>query len=422
MNYMPSMRFHLSVHSLHKVHLDALDMLVKTYIKKWLNIPSRGVTDVGLFHPYLLNIKQPSTMYLEGHAGNHVSMKLKGDSVVNAALQSQVSREAQWSRKSSTVVACENMIVKCVDVDLFLIPTSENTFDVTSAIRKEMHKAKKAIRKTINQEIKEAWDNKVSKLLMQGEFTKLLIEEKESVTWQSIVRGLPRNILAFSMRLATDSLPSPSTLKRWGKRVLATCPLCSCPQGTLAHIINFCPVSLTQGRMTWRHESVLNHLVSQIKPVAPKGVEIYSDLAGQMCNNAVIPCDILVCNGYGSKPDLVVISRQSKQIALFELTCPLDRNLHKANSFKSNKYSSMQTDLEAKGWKVYLVAFEVSSRGQILKHTQTDIFHTLKHFKIKIHEQSKVIKSLSKISLLCTFSIFHAHQTKEWVNPAFIQP
>ena len=164
------------------------------------------------------------------------------------------------------------------------------------------------------------------------------------VTWQSIIRGLPRNILAFSMRLATDSLPSPSNLKRWGKRVLATCPLCSWPQGTLAHIINFCPVSLTQGRMTWRHDSVLNHLVSQIKPVAPKGVEIYSDLAGQMCNNAVIPYDILVCNGYGSKPYLVVISRQSKQIALFELTCPLDRNRHKANSFKSNKYSSMQTD------------------------------------------------------------------------------
>ena len=69
-----------------------------------------------------------------------------------------------------------------------------------------MLKAKKAIRKTINQEIKETWDDKVSKLLVQGEFTKLLIEEKESVTWQPIVRGLPMNILVFSMRLATDSL------------------------------------------------------------------------------------------------------------------------------------------------------------------------------------------------------------------------
>ena len=147
-----------------------------------------------------------------------------------------------------------------------------------------------------------------------------------------------------------------------------------------------------------------------------------SDLPGKMTNNAVIPSDILVCNGIGSKPDLVIISRQLKQIALFELTCPLERNLHKANSYKSGKYAGMQSDLEDKGWKVFNVPFEVSSRGQILKHTRLNIFNTLKQFKIKITAQSKLITSLSKISLLCTFSIFHAYQTKEWVNPAYLRP
>ena len=83
---------------------------------------------------------------------------------------------------------------------------------------------------------------------MQGEFTQLLIEEEESVTWQSIVRGLPRNIMSFCVKLASNALPSPDNLRRWGKRVMATCPLCSCPNGTLAHIINFCPVALNQGR------------------------------------------------------------------------------------------------------------------------------------------------------------------------------
>ena len=82
----------------------------------------------------------------------------------------------------------------------------------------------------------------------------------------------------------------------------------------------------------------------------------------------------------------------------------------------------MQSDLEEKGWQVFVVPFEVSSRGQILKHTEINIFNTLKHFKIKIPAQSKLIKSMSKISLLCTFSICHAYQTKEWVNPAFIRP
>ena len=91
------------------------------------------------------------------------------------------------------------------------------------------------------------------------------------------------------MRLATDSLASPSNLKRWGKRVLATCPLCNCPQGTLAHIINFCPVALTQGRITWRHDSVLNYMYSEIRKKAPESVEVYSDLPGKMVNNTVIP-------------------------------------------------------------------------------------------------------------------------------------
>ena len=105
-----------------------------------------------------------------------------------------------------------------------------------------------------------------------------------------------------------------------------------------------------------------------------------------------------------------------------ELTCPLKRNLHKANSYKSDKYDGMQSDLESKGWKVYLVSFEVSSRGQILKHKQTDIFTTLKHFKVRIKAHQKFIQSMSKISLLCIFSIFHTYQTKEWVNPAFLRP
>ena len=90
---------------------------------------------------------------------------------------------------------------------------------------------------------------------------------------------------------------------------MATCPLCTCPQGTLAHIINFCPVSLNQGRLTWRHDSVLNHLYDQVKAEATTDIEMYSDLPGKGINNSTIPQDIIVTNGYGSKPDFVIISR-----------------------------------------------------------------------------------------------------------------
>ena len=129
----------------------------------------------------MLNIKQPSTFYQEGHTGNYTSMRLKGDSTVIAALESQVSRESEWSRKSSTLVACESMVAHCVENNQFLLPTQENTWNVTSSLRHDIPKAKKAIKPSINEEIMETWNDKVSKLTVQGEFVKLLIEEQESL-------------------------------------------------------------------------------------------------------------------------------------------------------------------------------------------------------------------------------------------------
>ena len=154
-----------------------------------------------------------------------------------------------------------------------------------------------------------------------------------------------------------------------------------------------------------------------MKAEAPGDIEIFSDLPGKGINNSTILQDITVANGFGLKPDLVVLSRSTKTIALLELTCPFDRNLHKAQSYKVDKYTDLESDLEAKGWKIHLVPFEVSSRGQILKHTQTRIFNTLKVFNIKFRTHQKLTKNMSKISLLYTFAVFHAFQTKEWFDP-----
>ena len=89
------MRYHLSIHNLHTTQLDQLDMNVKKYLKIWLDIPARVATDKGMVHPYLLNVKQPSKLYLEGHMGNYTMMRMKGDQVVNTTLDSQLARESR---------------------------------------------------------------------------------------------------------------------------------------------------------------------------------------------------------------------------------------------------------------------------------------------------------------------------------------
>ena len=76
-----SMRYYLSVHDLHKTHLDAL---ARKYLKKWLNIPSHGATDISIFHPYLM-----------GQTGNYALMRIKGDSTVQLALDSIPGKHCQ---------------------------------------------------------------------------------------------------------------------------------------------------------------------------------------------------------------------------------------------------------------------------------------------------------------------------------------
>ena len=255
---------------------------------------------------------------------------------------------------------------------------------------------------------------------MQGDFAKLLEEEKESVTWQSIAQKVPRNVMAFAARLSTNSLASPDNLKRWGKRKMGICPLCLAPNATLAHITNMCTVALNQGRFSWRHDSVLLQISKVVKSLATRGTEVFSDLPGFQINGTTIPADVMVSAGEGSKPDLVVLNREQRTVALLELTCSLPGSARKAHIRKVNTYTQLSIDLEERGFKVFLVPFEVLSSGHITNSCKISIQNTLQQFNIRV--KNSLFVDLAKIALLCTMSVFYAYHEKEWVSPPLLSP
>ena len=412
---LPSMRYHLSIHDMHTTHLTELDNIAKKYVKKWLSIPTRGVTNVSLFHPYLLNIKQPSQIYHEGHTGNLALMEIKGDKSVQACIQSKLQRESKWTSKSSTICKSSEMIAQLVASNS--IQTSEEN---TTSTKHKINRAKAAVKRSIKEEVKEKLNESVKQLTLQGEFTKLLIEEKGSVTWQSIIRKMPRNVMAFAARMSTNSLATPSNLVRWGKRRMGTCPLCSYPNATLAHITNVCPVSLKQSRFTWRHDSVLNHLLKDIKSQLTKQTEVYADLQGWQVNGGTIPADILVCGGKSSKPDMVMIDRKTKKILVLELTCSLPQSTTSAHNKKQTNYTQLKLALEEKGFTVGLLPFEVCSNGHITNKNKQDMSKSLHTFNVRL--KTKTITELAQIALLCSMSIFYAYQTTEWTSPPLLSP
>ena len=71
---LPSIRFFFSVHHIHKTHMDKLDNIARKFLKKWLNIQTKGVSHTSMFHPYMLGLKTPSHIYKEAHAETYVAI------------------------------------------------------------------------------------------------------------------------------------------------------------------------------------------------------------------------------------------------------------------------------------------------------------------------------------------------------------
>ena len=283
---LPSVRYFLSVHQIHETHMQKLDMLVKKFVKLWLKIQKNGVSDAAIFHPYMLCTKMPSQLYKEAHAGNLAIIRSKGDSIVNHALDSRLEREASWTRKYSTVNHMQTLWQENIKENRITLPHAEEAYTATSLI---VRQAKGAMLKSIKEETLKYWNERVRKLTFQGDFIQLLIEEKENITWKSVINNIPRGILSFAMKSSVNGLNTPDNLKRWGIRQTNKCDQCG-NFGDLEHTLNWCKTALDQGRFTWRHNSILSHLAKELNQANIGGSwTIYADLPGLNLNGGTIP-------------------------------------------------------------------------------------------------------------------------------------
>ena len=147
-------------------------------------------------------------------------------------------------------------------------------------------------------------------------------------------------------------------------------------------------------------------------------MEIYADLPGHNINGGTIPQDIIQT---ALRPDLILIERKEQRIQILELTCSFETNIEAAYHRKYKNYTDLKLDLEKAGWKVNLYPFEVGSRGHVTKRNKNTIMKTAKLINNNIKHRN-LISELSKISLLCSFSVYQAHSQPTWQSPPFLHP
>ena len=243
------------------------------------------------------------------------------DPVVKAAQVNQLDREGQWTRKSSTAVQCQE-ILDSIQEECF-IPNEHNTYNLETAIRLELPKIKTAAKNKIKEHVLNKAKEASSKLVVQGEFARTVEEENSEIDWKSVIYQVPKGVMAFACRAATNTLASPDNLARWGRIVESRCKLCTASPCTLGHLLSNCSVALNQERYNFRHDSILNYLLSVFSASQLEGLEFYSDLKGWRSNGGSIPASIMTTE---QRPDMVILDRRSSPttIHMIELTVPFD--------------------------------------------------------------------------------------------------
>ena len=183
-------------------------------------------------------------------------------------------------------------------------------------------------------EMRKKWEGHVKELAVQGQFLALAAAEREDIVWKSVMYDLKQGTLKFLLNASIDTLPTAANLKRWKKSSSDLCKLCKRRQ-TTNHILNNCKVALDTNRYTWRHNCIINYIVTNVDPK----FRIFSDLPGHTAaGGGSIPPELCVTT---LKPDIVILNDQAKTIHLFELTCPSENNIEQRHTEKSNSALSL---------------------------------------------------------------------------------
>ena len=368
--------------------------------------------NLAVFFPWLLGVKPVSQTYLEGHLSAYISSHLVADRDTKEALLNGEQREEGWTRKTSTLIQCREVFREMKEGNECRIPTPENcsTFAVTVRVEKPMilKAAKEKVAKIYEKHSSEA----VEAAPFQGEMLSLLEKEGQDISWKASIFQVPRGVMAFAVRAGTNTLATPDNLARWGRPVNKTCIMEGCNATcTLGHLLSGCAKSLD--RYTFRHDSVLSHLLDTINKRKKEGVRVFADLNGWRTNGGTVPQDMALTE---QKPDLVVINEavNPTRILLVELTVPWDNatNFQAALERKTARYERLTEDLIQAGYDARNLPLEIGCRGVINLRNAAALEYICNQVGIKAIKKLK--GALGRIALIGSYRIWLARNSREW--------
>ena len=435
---MPKLMWPLSIYNVPLTTVEWLQQKITSYLKKWLKLPKSLSNHC--FYSKTTKLRLPYSSLIEdfkaAKARNLVTFQESRDEciknagiVVDAGTKANTPAEVKEAKSRLRVQELVGVPNKGKEG----LGMRKRQYYSSSSTKQK----RDMIVKTVREKEEECRVVKMTNFPNQGANLRWEVPQRQ-VKHNDIIKASDER-LKFLIKSVYDLLPTPANKNRWFNTE-EKCLLCGL-DGTLAHILSGCKVALCQGRYKWRHDRVLKEIAGAVQAKVTENANkaenrrtrIQFVKEGQQSNQVnheeehfnhlsdakdwkvtvdvgtslKIPTEICITN---LRPDMIIVSRKTKQIGIVELTVPNEDRIEVSGELKRSKYEQIAQEGRLNGWRVKIWAVEVGCRG----FPAVSMSAFLKDIGYRGASKKKVIENLSKVTEEASLSLWKASHYKEW--------
>ena len=181
--------------------------------------------------------------------------------------------------------------------------------------------------------------------------------------------------------------------------------ICKEKAQTQHHILNNCKTAVEQGRLTWRHDSVLHTIAYHLQVLTNKGYQILVDMPGFPGPGSVFE---------SLRPDIVVCNKN--EVITIELTICFETNFEQSRKYKETRYENLKSNLIEKNRNLKMLFIEFSSLG----FCSTQSIEFSKWAKSVGVDVPRMLGICTEVCIRSSYYIFN-RRNKEWTNPVILK-
>ena len=436
----PRIMWPLSIYNIPLSKVEDMQKKITMSLKRWLNLPNSLSNTC--FYSTTSRLRLPYSSLVEEFKLTKARNLLIFEDSVDPCI-SNANINVDWGRKADTPAEVEQAKSSLHMQEIIGIP-NKGREGLGMRGRKYYSKStKKGKRDLVVQEIrnKEEEVRKAHMTSFSNQGAQLRWEVPQKYLKQNEMIKTSGTRISFIIKSVYDLLPTPANKNRWFKTE-EKCKLCG-EEGTLNHILSGCKVALQQGRYKWRHDKVLRRIADSIekriklnkvstidrekeikfiregekrqeevaKTSRGNYLSIAKDweLSTDLENCLKIPKEITFTN---LRPDMILISRSTKQFGMIELTVPTEERVEVSGELKKLKYEEIAQEARLNGWGVRVWTVEVGCRG----FPASSMASFLKEIGYQGAQKKRILENIGKEAENASHSLWKASFLEKWGN------